>query len=100
MIITTKDNFVYNIDRYVDIAKEDIIKVSKGDDGVVLISEKEYERLVNSYNVTVKVIKEVYEPPPKLRDMTIEDVFPNCQPKWKEQAYEIIGERIGQVKAY
>lgn len=65
MIITTKDNFTYNINKYVDMTKEDIIKVSKGDDGVVLISEKEYERLVNSHNVTVKVVKEVYEPQPK-----------------------------------
>lgn len=45
MIITTKDNFIYNIDMYVDMAEKDIIQVSKGNNGVMLISEKEYERL-------------------------------------------------------
>lgn len=45
MIVTTKDNFIYNIDMYVDMAEKDIIKVSKGNDGVVLISEKEFNKL-------------------------------------------------------
>lgn len=97
MIITTKDNFIYNIDRYVDMAKDDTIKVSKGNNGVVLISEKEYERLINSHNVAVKVVKEFYEPQPKsYQDIEIEDVFLCCRPKWKKHAYEI----IKQVKSY
>ena len=53
MIITTKENFVYNIDKYVNMAIEDIIQVSKGDNGIVLISEKEYERLKSLENHTV-----------------------------------------------